>query len=94
MSPAHRPAEVGAWRARLFEIIFEADSPGGKALDAAPTMILDCGIIALATGMVTVETARHGRLEGGGRACPGSAPGPGSGDTPPTSATTGASADQ
>lgn len=31
----HDPAEGSPWRAKTFEVIFEADTPGGKAFDVA-----------------------------------------------------------
>jgi hypothetical protein len=46
--------QIASWRGRIRVIIFEADTPAGKAL-ATIVMILGYSIIAVPTGIVTAE---------------------------------------
>jgi voltage-gated potassium channel len=47
------PARQEAWRAKLHEIIFEADTPAGKLFDVV--LLLAIGLSVLAVGLETVE---------------------------------------
>jgi len=69
------------WRSRAHEIIFEAETPAGKAFDIAPqtilgwflasaVMITGYGIIAVPTGIVTVEIASVLKSSTTTEACP------------------------
>jgi len=49
----HLPTQQSAWRAKLHEVIFEAETPDGKVL-ASAVMMLGYAIIAVPTGIVTV----------------------------------------
>jgi voltage-gated potassium channel len=49
-------------RARLFEIIFEADTPGGKAFDVALLLAITLSVAAVMLESVAPIRARFGRL--------------------------------
>ena len=57
-------------RHRLHEIIFEADTAPGKWFDVVLIMIIGYGIIAVPTGIVTVELSQAAHREVSTQACP------------------------
>ncbi|HEV2861459.1 MAG TPA: hypothetical protein VGX48_10665 [Pyrinomonadaceae bacterium] len=61
--------DAGGWRGRLHEVIFEAETPAGQAM-AALVMITGYGIIAVPSGIVTVEIAQAARKVVSTQACP------------------------
>lgn len=57
------------WRSLLHEVIFEAETPAGKAF-ACLVMIMGYGIIAVPAGIVTVEISQAARKAASTQACP------------------------
>ncbi len=55
------------WRLRLHRVIFQSDTKAGKAFE---NVILGYGIIAVPTGIVTVELTRATPRQGQSVACP------------------------
>ena len=63
--------DVKRLRHRLYEIIFEADTTAGKWFDVALIMVIGYGIIAVPTGIVTVELTQAVQREVSTQACLG-----------------------
>jgi voltage-gated potassium channel len=49
-----------AWQGRLYEIIFEAETPGGKAFDIALLLAIVLSVVAVSLESVSGIRARHG----------------------------------
>jgi voltage-gated potassium channel len=54
--------ELAAWRERLHEIIFEADTPAGKAFDVGLLMAIILSVAAVVLESVAEIRARHGLM--------------------------------
>lgn len=54
--------ETAAWRRRLYTVIFEADTPGGKAFDVALLVAILASITVVCLDTVESVEARHGGL--------------------------------
>lgn len=61
MSPTPDPANARSWRARWHEIIFEADTPAGKAFDIALLVCIVLSVLAVSLESVASVRAEHGR---------------------------------
>lgn len=59
-APADRNAPNAGWRARLHEIIFEADTPAGKAFDVALLIAILVSVAAVSLETVAPIQARYG----------------------------------
>ena len=57
-----RPANQGDWRNRLHEIIFEADTPGGKGFDVALLIAIVLSVVAVLLESVAGLRARYGPI--------------------------------
>lgn len=61
---AHRrgevPPEQSPWRERLFEVIFEADTPAGKAFDVLLLVVILLSVLAVCLESVPEIHAEHG----------------------------------
>jgi voltage-gated potassium channel len=55
------PSEPG-WRSRLHEVIFEADTPAGKAFDVALLVSIVLSVLAVVAESVSGIRTRHGAL--------------------------------
>lgn len=58
VSPPHRP--VSAWRHTLHEVIFEADTPAGKAFDVVLLVFIGLSVLAVMLESVAEIEARYG----------------------------------
>jgi voltage-gated potassium channel len=58
----HGDRAPAAWRLRLHEIIFEADTPGGKLFDIALILAIILSVIAVMFDSVAEVRAEHGRM--------------------------------
>jgi voltage-gated potassium channel len=56
-----RPPARAPWRARLHEIIFEADTPAGRAFDVALLVAIVVSILAVMLESVAAIRGEHGR---------------------------------
>jgi len=54
------PSAIQRWRARLHEIIFEADTPAGKAFDVALLGAIGLSVVAVMLDSVAAVQARYG----------------------------------
>ena len=59
MPAHHHPAHAAAWRRRLHEIIFEADTPAGKAFDVALLWLIVASVVVVMLGSVAEIQARY-----------------------------------
>ncbi|MHC5001963.1 MAG: ion transporter, partial [Planctomycetota bacterium] len=55
------PEAASNWRLRLHEIIFEADTPEGKAFDVLLLLAIVVSVVAVCLESVTEIRAEHGR---------------------------------
>jgi voltage-gated potassium channel len=62
MSSPNREAPLAPWRRRLHEIIFEADTPAGKAFDVALFALIGLSLMAVVLESVPSIRSRHGEL--------------------------------
>jgi len=60
--PGPDAATSATWRKRLHEVIFEADTPGGKAFDVALLILILVSMLAVSLETVAPIAARYGRL--------------------------------
>ncbi|MGD8331962.1 MAG: hypothetical protein PVJ49_21185 [Acidobacteriota bacterium] len=60
--PGPDAAPSAPWRKRLHEIIFEADTPDGKAFDVALLIAILVSMLAVSLETVAPIAARYGRL--------------------------------
>lgn len=58
-SPSDAPT-TAAWRARLREVIFEADTPLGKAFDVGLLVVIVLSVVLVMLESVASIAARHG----------------------------------
>ncbi|HEY9281927.1 MAG TPA: ion transporter [Pyrinomonadaceae bacterium] len=65
MSRKERPAEArpatGGWRGRLHEVVFEADTPAGRAFDVTLIGLILLSVIAVVLESIGGVRARYGR---------------------------------
>ncbi len=61
MSSGGESPTWAGWRARLHEIIFEADTPAGKAFDVGLLLMIAASLVAVSLETVTPYGAVHGR---------------------------------
>lgn len=61
MSTSARPESRSAWRDRLFEIIFEADTPAGKWFDIVLIVLVLLSVLTVMLDSVDSIHARYGR---------------------------------
>ncbi len=61
MPRTHPPAHRSPWRTRLHEVIFEADTPEGRAFDLALLALIVLSIAAVMLESVAGVRAAHGR---------------------------------
>ena len=59
---AHFGKPAGGWRLRLFTIIFEADTPAGKAFDVALFVVILLSVAAVMADSVAGIARRHGAM--------------------------------
>jgi voltage-gated potassium channel len=52
---------LAGWRLRLYTIIFEADTRGGRLFDQGLVLLILCSIAAVMAGSVQAIAATHGR---------------------------------
>lgn len=62
MVPISRKKPLSPWRARLHEIIFEADTPGGKAFDLLLIVCIVASVLAVMLESVGSVRERYGTL--------------------------------
>jgi voltage-gated potassium channel len=65
MSPLPKKKPVSPWRAKLHEVIFEADTPAGKTFDLLLVFCIIASVIAVMLDSVAPIRARHGELLNG-----------------------------
>jgi voltage-gated potassium channel len=65
MTPIPRKKPLSPWRARLHEIIFEADTPAGKAFDIFIIICILASVVAVMLDSVAPIRARYGPLLNG-----------------------------
>lgn len=58
----HRHVALAPWRARLHEVIFEADTPAGKLFDVALLVAILASVFVVMLESVTEIRAEHGEL--------------------------------
>jgi voltage-gated potassium channel len=62
MNPIPRKKPLRPWRARLHEIIFEADTPAGKTFDIFIIICILASVVAVMLDSVSPIRAQYGRL--------------------------------
>lgn len=62
MNPANKNANGRTWRKKLFEIIFEADTPAGKWFDIVLIISILLSVIIVMLDSVSSVRAEHGQL--------------------------------
>ena len=61
--PEHRPAACGkTWKEKLYVIIFEADTPAGRAFDVGLLIVICVSVLAVTLESVDAIHAKHGAL--------------------------------
>ena len=59
---SNQQQDVSAWRRRLFVIIFEADTPAGKAFDVGLIVCIVASVLVVMLDSVESLQSRHGSL--------------------------------
>ncbi len=62
MNPAKKNANGRTWRQKLFEIIFEADTPAGKWFDIVLIICILLSVVVVMLDSVSSVRAKHGQL--------------------------------
>jgi voltage-gated potassium channel len=62
ITPRLRKKPPSPWRAKLHEVIFEADTPAGKTFDIVLIICILASVVAVMLESVAPIRARHGRL--------------------------------
>lgn len=58
VAPDQKP--TAGWRRRLYEVIFESESPTGRAFDLALIVLIIASVAAVILESVAVVRVRHG----------------------------------